>query len=93
MAMGQAKGQEATLQVEMVCLDELVSEDDRYRKLDRLVDWAFVRELAAPYYVEDVGWPSIDPIVLVKLMRSGARDHRDAAGCGRRHAAFCDSRR
>jgi transposase len=72
MAMGVLKGQEATLQVEMVCLDELVAEDDRYRKLDRLVDWSFVRELAASYYAEDVGRPSIDPIVLVKLMIVGA---------------------
>jgi transposase len=72
MAMGQPKGQAATLQVEMVCLDELVVEDDRYRRLDRLVDWSFVRELAAPYYARDVGRPSIDPIVLVKLMVAGA---------------------
>jgi transposase len=72
MAMGRAKGQVATLQVEMVCLDELVSEDDRYRRLDRLVDWSFVREVAAPYYADDVGRPSIDPIVLVKLMVAGA---------------------
>src|SRR5438034_7104127 len=72
MAMGQVKGQAATLQVEMVCLDELIPEDDRYRKLDRLVDWSFVRELAARYYAQDVGRPSIDPIVLVKLMVAGA---------------------
>ncbi len=70
--MGQVKGQAATLQVEMVCLDELVSGDDRYRRLDRLVDWSFVREVAAPYYAEDAGRPSIDPIVLVKLMVVGA---------------------
>ena len=69
---GQVKGQAATLQVEVVCLDELIPEDDRYRKLDRLVDWSFIRELAAPYYAEDVGRPSIDPIVLVKLMVAGA---------------------
>jgi len=72
MAMGAAKGQEATLQVAMVCLDELVSADCRYRKLDRLVDWSFVREAASPYYVEEVGRPSIDPIVLVKLMVAAA---------------------
>lgn len=72
MAMGAVKGQAGTLQVEMVCLDELVPEDDRYRRLDRLVDWSFVRELAAPCYAEDVGRPSIDPIVLVKLMVAGA---------------------
>src|SRR6266536_1551387 len=70
--MGRVRGQAATLQVEMVCLDELVAEDDRYRKLDRLVEWSFVRELAASYYAEDVGRPSIDPIVLVKLMVAGA---------------------
>src|SRR5436190_20421894 len=72
MAMGRVTGQAATLQVEMVCLDELVAEDDRYRRLDRLVDWSFVRELAAQYYADEVGRPSIDPIVLVKLMVAGA---------------------
>jgi transposase len=68
MAMEALRGQEGTLQVAMVCLDELVPEDCRYRKLDRLVDWSFVREVAGPYYADEVGRPSIDPIVLVKLM-------------------------
>jgi transposase len=72
VAMGVVKGQEATLQVAMVCLDELVPEDCRYRRLDRLVDWSFVREAAGPYYVDEVGRPSIDPIVLVKLMVAAA---------------------
>src|SRR6266508_3360962 len=72
MAMGALKGQEATLQVAMVCLDELVPEECRYRKLDRLVDWSFVRGAAARYYADEVGRPSIDPIVLVKLMVAGA---------------------
>src|SRR5450759_372809 len=70
--MGEVKGQAQTLQVEMVCLDELVPADDRFRKLDLLVDWGFVRELAAPYYADELGRPSIDPIVLVKLMVAGA---------------------
>jgi transposase len=70
--VGAVKGQEATLQVAMVCLDEVVPEDCRYRKLDRLVDWSFVREAAAPYYADEVGRPSIDPIVLVKLMIAAA---------------------
>src|SRR5713101_9379415 len=70
--MGAVKGQEATLQVAMVCLDELVPEECCYRKLDRLVDWSFVREAASPYYAEEVGRPSIDPIVLVKLMLAAA---------------------
>ena len=78
MAMGQAKGQAATLQVEMVCLDELVPIDDRLRRLDALVDWGFVRAEAAPYYAADVGRPSIDPIVLVKLMLVGALEGIDS---------------
>jgi transposase len=72
MAMGALKGQEATLQVAMVCLDELVPEDCRYRKLDRLIDWSFVREAAGPYYADEVGRPSVDPVVLVKLLVAAA---------------------
>ncbi len=70
--MGAVKGQAATLQVEMVCLDELVAVDDRLRRLDAAVDWGFVRAEAARYYATDLGRPSIDPIVLVKLMLVGA---------------------
>jgi transposase len=72
MAMGPAKGQEATRQVEMVCLDELVGEDDLYRRIDALVDWGFVRAAAAAYYADALGRPSVDPIVLLKLMLAGA---------------------
>lgn len=70
--MGAVKGQAATLQIEMVCLDELVPVEDRLRRIDAAVDWGFVRAEAAPYYATDVGRPSIDPIVLVKLMLVGA---------------------
>jgi transposase len=78
MAMGAVRGQAATLQVEMVCLDELVSADDRLRRLDAVVDWGLVRAGAAPYYAVDVGRPSIDPIVLVKLMLVGALEGIDS---------------
>jgi transposase len=59
MAMGSEKGGGATLQHEIVCLDELVPVDD-------------VREQAEPYYAEALGRPSVDPIVLVKLMLAAA---------------------
>jgi transposase len=72
MAMGAVKGQAATLQIEMVCLDELVPAQDRLRLIDAAIDWGFVRAEAAPYYAAEVGRPSIDPIVLVKLMLVGA---------------------
>jgi transposase len=78
MAMGPAKGQAATLQIEMVCLDELVPAEDRLRRLDELVEWGFVRAEAEPYYAADLGRPSIDPIVLVKLMLVGALEGIDS---------------
>jgi transposase len=72
MAMGPAKGQEMTAQVEIACLDELVPEDDLYRRIDGAVAWGFVREAAEPYYADSLGRPSVDPIVLMKLMLAGA---------------------
>ena len=73
MAMGVARTEEASRQIAMVCLDELVSEDDRFRRIDELVgDWGFVREAACPYYADGLGRPSIDPTVLLKLMLAGA---------------------
>ncbi len=85
MAIGAARGSAATLQVEMVCVDELVPADDRYRRLDSLVDWSFVREAAAPYYADE-GGPSLDPIVLVKLALAGALEGIGSIACPSSHA-------
>jgi transposase len=73
VAMGEARTRESARQIAMVCLDELVPEDDRYRRIDEIVgDWGFVREAARPYYSAGTGRPSIDPTVLLKLMLAGA---------------------
>ena len=73
MAMGEARTGVSARQVAMVCLDELVPAEDRYRRIDELVgDWRFVREAARSYYSERVGRPSVDPTVLLKLMIAGA---------------------
>lgn len=73
MAMGEVRTKEASRQIAMVCLDELVPVDGRYRRIEGLVGgWGFVREAARPYYADGVGRPSIDPTVLLKLMLAGA---------------------
>jgi transposase len=73
VAMGEARTKESGRQIAMVCLDELVPADDRYRRIDEIVgDWGFVREAARAYYSEGMGRPSIDPTVLLKLMIAGA---------------------
>jgi transposase len=68
VAMGAVEGQGSSLRVAMVCLDELVAEDCRCRRLDRLVEWSFVGKAASPCYADDVGRRSVDPVVLIKLM-------------------------
>ena len=50
----------------MVCLDELVGDDDVLRRVERLVAWDVVRASALPFY-SDFGRPGIDPVVLVKV--------------------------
>ena len=50
----------------MVCLDELVADDDVLRRVERLVAWGAVRSSAAPFY-SDLGRPGVDPVVLVKV--------------------------
>jgi transposase len=57
---------EHTRQVQMVCLDELVADDDVLRRVERLVAWGAVRESAALFY-SDFGRPGVDPVVLVKV--------------------------
>ncbi len=52
--------------MQMVCLDELVGEDDVLRRVERLVSWELVRETASPFY-SDFGRPGVDPVVLVKV--------------------------
>jgi transposase len=73
VAMGEARTKESARQIAMVCLDELVPADGRYRRIDEIVgDWGLVREAARPYYSGGIGRPSIDPTVLLKLMVAGA---------------------
>jgi transposase len=66
MAIAIRTGEQA-FQVQMVCLDELVSVDDVLRRVERLVSWETVRETARPFY-SDFGRPGIDPVVLVKVL-------------------------
>lgn len=47
-------------------LEEVVPQDDFYRQLQQAVDLSWVRSWAAPYY-SDIGRPSLDPEVFVKI--------------------------
>jgi hypothetical protein len=47
-------------------LEDLVPEDNFYRRLQARLDLSFVRELVAPLYAKG-GRPSVDPVVFFKL--------------------------
>jgi transposase len=49
-----------------VTLEALIPPDHFYRRLERTLDLAFVRDLAREAYAE-IGRPSVDPIVFFKL--------------------------
>jgi transposase len=49
------------------CLEELVPADDRLRKLNRVLDLAFVHEAVRDRYCQDNGRGSIDPEVAIRL--------------------------
>jgi len=51
-------------------LDCLVSEDHFLKRLERLVSFDFVRDITKDYY-SHTGKPSIDPVVLVKMLLVG----------------------
>lgn len=52
----------------MVSIDELVPEDHLIRKVAQVMDFSFVYELVREKYSKDNGRPSIDPVVLVKMV-------------------------
>jgi transposase len=49
-----------------VTLEDVISQDHFYRRLERTLDLSFVRELVKGSYA-DIGRPSIDPVVFFKL--------------------------
>ncbi|MDP4098519.1 IS1182 family transposase [Paenibacillus sp. P96] len=56
---------------EFVCLEELVPQNHLLRKIHKHIDFSFILEKVRPYYCEDNGRPSVDPIMLFKMMFIG----------------------
>ena len=54
--------------VEMVDTESLVPQEHMLRKIDRAVDFNRLYEMVEPLYCEDKGRPSIDPVVLFKMV-------------------------
>jgi transposase len=56
---------------EFVSIEDLVPQDHMLRKIDKYIDFNFIREKVKPLYCEDNGRPAIDPVVLFKMIFLG----------------------
>ena len=52
----------------MTTMEELVPEDSLFRKVDKYIDFTFIYDKVRNLYCEDNGRPSIDPVVLFKIV-------------------------
>jgi transposase len=66
--MLRKSGLDGRTQLSLVSLDELVPQDHLVRKIDRAIDFSFIYDLVEDLYCEDNGRPSIDPVVLIKIV-------------------------
>ena len=57
--------------MEFVCIEELVPKDHLLRKIDRAVDFDFIRDKVKDLYCADNGRPAVDPVVLFKMLFLG----------------------
>ncbi|WP_436876475.1 transposase, partial [Mammaliicoccus sciuri] len=55
-------------QYEMISVSELVPKNHLLRKVDNILDLNFVYELVEDKYCLDNGRPTIDPVILVKIL-------------------------
>jgi len=62
------KNEQSRKNIQMVDIDSLVPEKHLVRLVDKVIDFEFIREIVKDYYSEDKGRPSIDPVVLFKIV-------------------------
>lgn len=53
---------------QIVSIEELVPTNHILRKVDRYIDFSFIYDLVEPLYSADIGRPSLDPVILFKLV-------------------------
>jgi transposase len=54
------------ISMEFVSIEELVPSDHLLRKIDKAIDFGFIREKVRSLYCADNGRPAIDPVVLFR---------------------------
>ncbi|WP_243120266.1 IS1182 family transposase [Caloramator sp. E03] len=59
---------EKRTQIEICSIDQLVPENHLVRKLEAAINFDFIYDLVSDKYSKDIGRPSIDPVVLFKIV-------------------------
>lgn len=54
--------------LQLVDMDSLIPQDHLIRKIDAAISFEFIRDEVRHLYSEDIGRPSIDPVVLFKML-------------------------
>ncbi len=62
------KGYENRYQIEMISIEELIPHDHLLRQISSAVDFSKIYEFVEELYCDDNGRPSIDPVVLFKMV-------------------------
>ena len=55
-------------QMLMFCMDDMVPQNHMLRKIDKAINWNFIYDLVVDRYCHDNGRPSLDPVILIKLV-------------------------
>ncbi|SHF18557.1 Transposase [Desulforamulus putei DSM 12395] len=66
--MLKKKNRAITNQVEFVSISDLVPKDHLLRAVEESIDFDFIYDEVKDLYSENIGRPSIDPVVLIKLL-------------------------
>ncbi|WMJ21806.1 IS1182 family transposase [Paludicola sp. MB14-C6] len=62
------KAKKDRTQVEFLCLEEFIPAEHLLRKIDSAVDFCHIYDFVEDLYCKDNGRPSIDPVVLIKMV-------------------------
>ena len=55
-------------QMMIFCMDDMVPQEHMLRKIDKAINWNFIYDLVEEKYCLDNGRPSLDPVILIKLV-------------------------
>lgn len=55
-------------QIEMNAIEDLVPKEHLLRKIEKAIDFNFIYDEVKELYSKDIGRPSIDPVVLIKII-------------------------